>query len=168
MRISKVLMMLVVVAGLLAVGAAPAKAIGAFVQWQDTKDMSSGWGGGLNYNFLEVPLVSVDARVSYMYVGSKGIYDGVSMIPLEAVGKVKFGLFYGGVGLGYYIFSGGNTTPKNSFGGSLIGGAGIQLFGLGGFAELRYLYLEPDNKDDLGGKRDLSGFGAAVGVALPL
>jgi hypothetical protein len=54
--------------------------------------------------------------------------------------------------------------PDNSVGGFLGAGVDFSLGGLGAFAELRYLLLEPGGT--YGG--DLSGFGANVGVTLPI
>ena len=87
------------------------------------------------------------------------------MFPLEAFGRAKFGMFYGGLGLGYYVMS-GDYAPKNTVGG--FGALGIEftLAGLGAFGEVRYLYLEPEF-DDLPGNADMNGMGAALGVILP-
>ncbi len=143
--------------------AVPARAIGIFAQWQDSKDADSGYGVGLKKSFSIIPIISVEARASWLRYSGDGS-ENLDMFPLEAFGRVSLGMFYGGVGLGYYIMSGDNA-PKNSLGGFAAAGIEIGLAGLGVFGELRYLYLEPDH--ELGGTVDMSGIGANVGVTLP-
>jgi hypothetical protein len=155
-------------AGLLAVDATPARALGAFVQWQNAEDMNSGAGIGLKHKFSIVPIFGIEGRVSYLRYNGSGGYPDLNAFPLEAFGRLKLGLFYAGVGLGYYIFSGDDYPPKNSVGGFAAAGAEFTLLGLGGFAELRYLYLDPKEEDIIGGNRDLKGFGANVGVLIPI
>ena len=135
----------------------PAKAVNIFAQWQDTKDLDSGFGLGVGHKFQIIPIVSVEGRISYLRFDKNSV--GLNMFPFEALGRAKLGLFYGGVGLGYYFFS-GDFKPDNSFGGFIAGGIEFTLFGLGAYGELRYLLLEPD-----GG--NLNGFGAGLGVVLP-
>ena len=142
----------------------PTHAIGVFGQWQDSKDADSGYGLGIKHAFSIIPVISVEARASWLrYSGDDGATD-LDMFPLEAFGRAKIGMFYGGVGLGYYIFS-GDYSPKNSLGGFAAAGIEITILGLGAFGELRYLYLEPDL--DTGGSVDMSGIGANIGVTLP-
>ncbi len=108
----------------------------------------------------------MEPRVSWLrYSGDDGAGD-LDMFPLEAFGRAKLGWFYGGLGVGYYIFS-GDYSPKNSIGGFAAAGIEITILGLGAFGELRYLYLEPDLDNDISGSVDMSGIGANIGVALP-
>ena len=65
-----------------------------------------------------------------------------------------------GLGGGYYAAS-GDVKPDSELGGFILGGVGFKLFGLGASAEARYLMLEP-------GAADMSGFGANIGITLPL
>jgi hypothetical protein len=162
------LVLLAVMAGLLTVHATPAKALGIFAQWQNSVDMDGGYGLGLKHNFSIVPIFGLEGRVSYLRYSEAGNYPAMNAIPLEAFGRLKLGLFYGGLGLGYYIFSGDDYPPKNSVGGFVAAGAEFTLLGLGGFAELRYLYLDPKEEDIIGGNRDLKGFGANLGVLIPI
>lgn len=151
---------------LLVVCVLPAQAIGIFGQWQDSKDADSGYGLGLKHEFSIIPIISMDVRASWLrYSGNDGEGD-LDMFPLEAFGRAKLGLFYGGVGIGYYIFS-GDYSPKNSLGGFAAAGVEITLLGLGVFGELRYLWLEPDLDSSIGGSADMSGVGANIGVILP-
>jgi hypothetical protein len=144
-----------------------AHALGAFLQWQDTSDMNSGFGVGLTHRIQIIPIISVDARASWLGIDGKGGLPDVNAYPLEAVGRAKLGLLYAGAGLGYFFFSGDEPRPKGSFGGSILAGIEISLAKLGAFGELRYLFLEPDEKDEVGGTRDLGGFGVNLGVMLP-
>lgn len=141
--------------------AIPAHAIGIFGQWQDS-DGESGYGLGLKQDFSIIPIISIETRISWLRY-SNDLSD-LDMFPLEVFGKAKLGIFYGGVGLGYYMMS-GDFAPKNSFGGFAALGLEFDLSGLGAFVELRYLYLEPDF--DSGGTVEMSGIGANVGVSLP-
>lgn len=140
--------------------------IGAFAQWQNTTDMDGGPGVGLKYNIQFLPIISFEARASWLRLHGGGRWADANAFPLEAVGRAKLGLLYGGVGGGYYIFSGDDFPPKNSLGTFILGGAEFSLLGLGAFSELRYLILKPDEKENVGGSRDLSGIGANVGIIL--
>ena len=161
MKCLRILLILTMTVGFLTAGATGADAIGVFAEWQDSKDANSGFGLGVGHKFQIIPIVAAEARVSWIR------YDGgLDMFPLEALGRAKLGLFYAGAGIGYYIFS-ADFAPKNTVGGFLMGGGEFTLLGLGAFAELRYLFLEPDNDDIIGGKIDMGGFGALVGVILP-
>jgi hypothetical protein len=152
--------------GVLAGGFSSAHAIGAFLQWQDAGDMDSGFGFGLKKKFQIIPIVAVEARASWLHYDQSGRYPDLDMFPLEAVGRAKLAFFYGGLGVGYFINT-GDDSPKNSLGWSIVVGGEFTLFGLGAFAEGRYLFLEPDEKDSIGGSRDMGGLGANVGVILP-
>ena len=157
----RILVLLILTVGFVAMSATPASALGIFAQWQDAKDTDGAFGLGLKHEFSIVPIVGIEARVSYLRYTED---DGANMFPLEAFGKLKLGLFYGGLGLGYYVFSGDNT-PDNEIGGFVAGGVSFGLGGLGAFAELRYLLLEPSVGN---AKVDLSGFGINAGVTLPI
>ena len=145
--------------------ASPAGAIGVFGQWQDTKDADSGYGLGIKQDFSIVPVFSVEARASWLMFSDDAWDEDLNMFPLEAFGRAKLGMFYGGIGVGYYIMSGADWL-KNSVGG--FGAVGIEL-GLGGlnaFGEVRYLYLEPEY-DGIDGNADMSGIGAGAGDNRP-
>ena len=144
----------------------PVNAIGFFAQWQDSKDEDSGYGFGLKQSFSIIPIISVEARASWLRYSSDDGAEDLDMFPLEAFGRASLGMFYVGLGAGYYIFS-GESAPKNSFGGFAAAGIEITLLGLGAFGELRYLYLEPELDSNIGGTSDMNGFGANVGVILP-
>lgn len=139
--------------------ASPAQAIGLFAQWQDSQDAGSGYGLGAKHTFLKLlPIVDLEGRVSWLHYDSDEVPSSFEAFPLEAVGTVSFGILYGGLGVGYYLFS-GDVKPDDTVGGFVAGGASFGLLGLSAFAELRYLLLEPD-----GG--DMSGVGVHVGAAL--
>jgi len=141
--------------------ASPANAIGIFGQWQDS-DGESGYGLGLKHEFSIIPIISIEARASWLRY-SDDVAD-LDMFPLEAFGKAKLGMFYGGIGLGYYIMS-GDFAPDSSLGGFAALGIEFGLGGIGAFGEIRYLYLEPDYES--GVSVDMSGIGANLGVTLP-
>lgn len=139
--------------------ATPARALGIFAQWQDSKDADSGFGFGVARSIPVVPLFRVEGRISYL-----GYDKSLHLFPVEAVGKVSFDKVYGGVGLGYYFIT-GSGSPDNDIGGSLLAGVDFTLFGLGAFGEVRYLVLKPELS---GAEVDMNGFGATLGVLLPI
>jgi len=166
MKIARIFTCFALIMIMTAVCVLPAHAIGVFGQWQDSKDADSGYGLGLKHEFSIIPIISVEARASWLRYSADDGEGDLDMFPLEAFGRAKLGMFYGGVGLGYYIFS-GDYSPKNSVGGFAAAGIEITLLGLGAFGELRYLYLEPDLDGDISGTVDMSGIGANIGVTLP-
>ena len=144
-----------------------ASAIGIMGSWWNQDDLKDGYGLGLVHEFGIIPIVSVDARASWLRFSEGG--TDVDVYPLEATGRVKLGMFYGGLGVGYYIFNGQNgANVDNDVGGYLLGGVGFGLFGLGAFGELKYTFLDTDVDYGLG-KEELkaSGIGINVGVTLP-
>lgn len=159
MRTARIVVLLAIVFGGVMATSKPAHALGIFLQWQDTDNGGSSYGLGLKHKFSIVPLFGIEARASWLKFDDLGP-ENVDMFPLEAFGRFKMGLFYVGGGLGYYLFS-GDIKPDDTVGGFGAGGAEFTLFGLGGFAELRYLVLKPTGID-------LSGFGANAGVILPI
>jgi hypothetical protein len=162
------LLLPIIVAAVLAAGATPAGALGGFAHWQNSEDMDSGFGLGLQHQFKIVPIFSAEARAAWVGFSSTDKGPDMNMYPLEAIGRVKLGLLYGGGGIGYYLFSGDDFQPKNSVGGTILAGAEFTLLGLGAFAEARYLFLEADEEDQVGGKRKMDGFGASLGVIIPI
>jgi hypothetical protein len=150
---------LVACALLLVLATSPAQALSLFAQWQDSNDAGAGYGLGAKHAFLKIlPIVDLEGRVSWLHYDSDKVPSSFEAFPLEAVGTVSLGVFYGGLGVGYYVFS-GDVSPDDSVGGFVAGGAGFGLLGVRAFAELRYLLLEPDGAD-------MSGVGAHVGASL--
>lgn len=148
--------------------AMPANAIGIYGQWQDSKDVDAGgYGLGLKHEFGIIPLVGIEARASWLRYSDDDSDANLDMYPLEAFGKLKLGMFYGGLGIGYYIMS-GDYAPESTVGGFAAVGIDISLLGLGFFGEVRYLLLEPEYEDGFGGAVDMSGVGANIGVTLPI
>jgi hypothetical protein len=149
----------VVLAVVVTVLASPAQALGLFAQWQDSNDAGSAYGLGAKHAFLKLlPIVDLEGRVSWLHYDSDEMPSSFEALPLEAVGTVSLGVFYGGLGVGYYLFS-GDVAPDDSVGGFVAGGASFGLLGVRAFAELRYLLLEPDGAD-------MSGVGIHVGASL--
>lgn len=163
MKTSRIIIGLALALFLTSVFAMPANAIGIFGQWQDS-DGESGYGLGLKHEFSIIPIISIEARASWLRYSDDDSDANLDMFPLEAFGKAKLGMFYGGIGLGYYIMS-GDYAPDSSLGGFAALGIEFGLGGLGAFGEVRYLYLEPDL--ETGGSVEMSGIGANLGVTLP-
>jgi len=150
-----------------AIAAPQANAIGVMGSWWKQEDMKNGYGLGVLKTFGIIPLISVDGRVSWLNYSDSGA--DANVFPLEVVGRVNLGMFYGGLGLGYYIFDGKNGAKiDNDIGGSILGGVGFGLAGVHVFGELKYTLLETEI--GFGGpksKLDANGFGINLGVTLP-
>lgn len=76
-------------------------------------------------------------------------------------------MFYGGVGGGYYFFS-GDVQLKDAFSTYLLAGAGFGLGGIGVFGELKYQFLEPDLDNSFGGSANLDGIVLHAGAVFNL
>lgn len=159
---NKTLFLTAVLSIVLLTSVTPAYAIAPFLQWQDSEDAGAGYGLGVKHTFLGiVPIVGFDLRASWLHYGDDDkLASSFEMFPLEVAATAKLGLFYAGLGGGYYLTS-GDIKPDNELGGFAAGGVSFGLGSLNAFAELRYLLLEP-------GTADMSGFGINAGVTLPL
>ncbi len=149
--------------------AGEAKSIGAFASYWNSKDLDNGYGLGVKHKFQIIPIVAVDVRASWLSFSGVsddflGLGNGdLNMFPLEATALAQLGLFYGGVGAGYYIFDGKNLDYDNAPGGFLLAGLKFTLGGLGAFGELKYTWVE-SKVDDV--TVDASGVGVNLGVLL--
>lgn len=154
-----IVMLLALVAG---AAATPAHAIGIFASyWNLDKSNDDAWGVGLRQDKAVSPLISIHTSATWVKFSDAE----VDMFPLEVAAVGNLGLFYGGIGGGYYIFSGGQADLDNNWGWFAVAGAKIALGGLGVFGELRWNELSADIKDtDL--NVDLNGVGVNVGVML--
>lgn len=157
----KLLALFSVTAVIVCVSTRPAHALAPFVQYQDTEDAGAAYGLGLKHALLgPIPIVGFELRASWLHFADEKLVSGFEMFPLEVAGTLKLGIFYGAVGVGYYV-STGDFKPDNSVGEFVAGGITFGLGGLGAFAEARYLFLEP-------GAAKLNGIGVNAGVTLPI
>ena len=153
----KLLVALVLVAAVVST-AGDAHSIGAFLSYWDGEDLENGYGGGLKHKFQIIPIIGVEARASWLSFSDADL----NLYPLEAAGRASLGMFYGGLGAGYYIFSGKDKNWDNAFGGFLFGGLELGLAGLGVFGELKYTWVE-SKIEDLGTASG-NGIGVNAGV----
>ena len=163
----RLIVMALAVVMLISVAPAPAQSgMGLFATWWDGKDMGDGFGGGVKYEFPLIPIVSIDARASYIKFSDATLSpttdNGLYTIPLEAVGSLKFGLFYGGLALGYYIWGGSDLSTNSQIGGSILAGVSLGLGSIGAFGELRYTKAETRVEDTFDMKAD--GWNILLGV----
>ena len=128
-----------------------AHSIGAFLSWWDGNDLTSGFGLGVKHDFNIIPVISADVRASWLGFGD------VNTFPIEAGAYASLGLFYGGLGVGYYIL---DSDLDNSFGGFVLGGGKLTVLGLGAFGELKYTHLESQGIN-------ANGIGVNIGATLP-
>jgi hypothetical protein len=139
--------------------AGEAKSLGAFVSYWNGADIDNGYGLGVKHKFQIIPIFAIDVRASWLSFSDDPV--DLNMYPLEATALAQLGLFYGGVGAGYYIFSGNDLDYENAVGGFLLAGVKLSLGGLGVFGELKYTWVEPKVNDVT---FDASGVGVNLGV----
>lgn len=146
-----------------------AHALGAFASWWNMdQENSDGFGFGIRQKIKLAPLFAIDTRASYINFNDAD----VNVYPLEATGLVSLGLFYGGVGVGYYIFdsSADGYSFDNNFGWYLSGGIEINAGPVGVFGEIKWTSLSADVKDvdpnlnNVPTSIDADGMGFLVGV----
>lgn len=156
-------LVIIAVAAIMVASMAPrAHSIGAFLSYWNGEDTNNGYGLGLSHQFKIIPLISAEARASWLSFSEND--TDLSLYPLEGLARVKLGLFYLGAGFGYYIYSSGNdASVDNSWGGFGVGGIEFTIAKIGAFAELKYTYTTTkvsDTNIDVDG----SGIGVNVGV----
>jgi hypothetical protein len=146
---------------IIAIAAPAANALGAYATWWNTSGGDNGFGIGLRHRTPITPLFAIDARAAWVKF-SDADFD---MFPLEATGLVTLGLFYGGVGAGYYFFS-GDTKIKSDFGWHILAGGELGVGPVGVFGEARWGMLSP--KLDIPGEPevDLDQLSLSAGVRL--
>jgi hypothetical protein len=140
-----------------------AHSIGAYLSYWNGKDTDNGYGVGLNHQFKIIPLIQAEARASWLSFSDND--PGLNVYPLEGLAKVKLGMFYLGLGAGYYIFSGSdNVKWDNSWGAFGVGGLGITIAKIGVFGELKYTWVETKITEPVATDVDGSGVGVNIGV----
>ena len=120
-----------------------AHAIGAYMSWwKPDKIDDQGFGAGLRMPIKIIPILSVDARASWINFSD----NDMNVYPVEAIGIVTLGIFYGGLGLGYYFFDSSNDAyeVKDSVGWNVVLGATLGLQKLNIFGEAKWTDLEAD------------------------
>ncbi len=143
-----------------------AHALGVYGIWwmpDDTDD--DGWGVGIKDSKSFSPLLSLDGRVSYVDFST----PDSAVIPLEATLLAHLAMWYGGIGVGYYFFT-GDAPIEDSFGWYLMLGLEIALGGTGIFGEVKWQALDPDLDLPSGGSTNFDSIvihaGASFGLPL--
>jgi hypothetical protein len=171
-----VTMLMVIVAGTAAAEGLSQQA-GPFATYQNTQDMEDGYGVGVKYLKMFQDVVpkldcGVDVRASWLaYDGDDNDFRAdLDIIPLEVFALVRYEVLAGtrsyvGVGLGYYVFDSDYIDIDDDIGFSAMVGCDKRIVDtLSVFAEVRYLWLEPDVNTEA--DIDLEGVGANIGIAL--
>lgn len=141
----RLILHLVLAAAVVAAAAPAAHAIGAYaIYWNPKESSKDGGGAGLRFDSSLTPLLGMDARVSYVSFGDADF----AIVPLEATVMVKLRTLYGGVGYGYYFFSGDNAADDGS-GWYLLAGLSLLPGPVSVFGEFKWQFLDPDNGGDL-------------------
>jgi hypothetical protein len=128
-----------------------AHAIGVYGQWYDGDTAGDGFGIGVKQSFLPIPLIKVDGRLTWVNFSDASM----DMVPIEATASIG-GLIYGGVGVGYYFLSADGVDLDNQWGASIQLGVEFAPVKFGGFAEIRYTWLDQSSA--------LDGVNANLGV----
>lgn len=145
---------------IIAASATDAFCLGAFLSYWNGKDIDNGYGAGVKHKYQIVPIFAAEARASWLSFSDADL----NLYPLEVTGRARLAMFYGGVGAGYYIFSGNDLDYENEFGTFLFGGLEITLAGLGVFGELKYTWVESKINDVA--TASANGLGVNVGALL--
>jgi hypothetical protein len=140
----------------------PAHAIGVFGSyWNLDKGDGDGWGAGLRQDAPVSPLFALHTSVSWVNFSNAN----VDVFPIEAAVVAKIALLYGGIGGGYYFFSGDKPNLDNNWGWFVVAGAKLALGGLGVFGELKWNELSAD-VSGTSQSANLNGVGVNIGVTL--
>jgi hypothetical protein len=145
-----------------------AHALGVFATWWNMNDADdNGFGVGVRQTIKILPVVAIDTRASYLSFDDSDL----KMYPLEATGLARLGLFYAGLGVGYYIFDADGPDLENNFGWYVVGGVEVGAGAVSVFGELKWTQLEADYENvdpDLSQvptNIDAAGMGFNAGVA---
>ena len=154
----------VMVAVAIVVSLAPqAHSIGAFLSYWNGADTDNGYGVGLKHQIKIIPLISGEVRASWLSFSDDD--PGMNVYPLEGLAKVNLGMFYAGLGAGYYIFSGSDDVKwDNAWGIFGVGGLEITVAKIGVFGELKYTWVETKITEPISKDVDGSGVGLNAGV----
>lgn len=141
-----------------------AHALGLYgIWWMPDKSDDDGWGVGVKDVKHFTPLLALDGRVSYVNFSS----PDAGIIPLEMTGMVSLGVWYGGVGIGYYFMT-GDADLKSTVGYYALVGLELGLGGTSVFGEVKWQSLEPDIDVSNAGSVNLDALVIHVGATLGL
>jgi hypothetical protein len=135
--------------------------------WQMDESSQDGFGFGLRERIQIVPLIGIDTRASWLNFSDQ---NDLNVFPLEAAGVVTLGLFYGGIGFGYYIFDAEDVELDNAFGWFVLAGVDVGLGGFGVFGDIQWRDLSADVEDvdpnlsNVPTSLDAAGVGFNVGI----
>ena len=139
-----------------------ANAIGVYGIWSMPNETDEdGWGIGLKEKRTLSPLIALDGRVSYIKFST----PDAGIVPIEFTACLKLGMLYGGIGAGYYIFTGDNALEDTV---SWYVLAGIELLPgpVSFFGEVKWQMLEPDLDTPGGGSFEFDALVLHAGVTL--
>jgi len=156
--------LIVIVAVAVVMSLAPqAHSIGAYLSYWNGEDTDNGYGVGLNHQIKIIPLISAELRASWLSFSEDD--PSMNLYPLEGLARAKLGMFYLGLGAGYYIFSGSDDVKwDNAWGLFGVGGLEITIAKIGVFGELKYTWVETKITEPIESDVDGSGIGVNVGV----
>lgn len=144
-----------------------AHALGVMASWWQMDEASEdGFGFGLRERVPIIPMVGIETRASWLNFSDSDL----NVFPLEAAGVVTLGLFYGGIGVGYYIFDAKDVELENNFGWFVLAGVEVGLGGFGLFGDIQWRDLSSDiegvdpNLSNVPTSLDAAGVGFNVGV----
>jgi opacity protein-like surface antigen len=138
--------------------------LGAMGSYLDTDSAGEAWGGGLRLKYDLTEYIGMDFRGSFLRLEG----SGVNLFPVEANLLAQFPIAnrilpYGGFGVGYYFFEGGDLRLEDRVGFGPLAGLELRLTsGFAIFGEARWLFLEP--KLSGGGSVRMDSFGINAGL----
>ncbi len=145
---------------LLGFAAPSAHAVGVYgIWWMPDDSDDDGWGVGIKDVRQFTPLLSLDGRVSYVAFDT----PDAGIIPLEVTALAHLAMWYGGIGAGYYFFT-GDAPLEDSFGWYLMLGLEIALGSTGVFGEVKWQALSPDLDIPSGGDTNFDSVAIHVGA----
>lgn len=162
----KLLAVSLVFVALFALAAPSAHAVGVYgIWWMPDDSDDDGWGAGIKDVRQFTPLLSLDGRVSYVSFST----PDAAIVPLEVTALAHLAMWYGGIGVGYYFFT-GDAPLEDSFGWYLMLGLEIGLGKWGVFGEVKWQALDPDLDLPAGGSTNFDSLvihaGANFGIPL--
>ncbi len=139
-----------------------AHALGIYgIWWMPDKSDDDGWGAGVKDVKHFSPLLAIDGRVSYVNFSS----PDAGVVPLEMTALVSLGVWYGGIGAGYYFMT-GDAALDNTFGYYFLAGLELGLGGTNIFGEVKWQKLSPDFDLPGGGSADFDALVIHAGVSI--
>lgn len=151
-----------------------AHALGVFASWwQMDESKSDGFGFGINER-INISHFGIEGRASWISFSdvtppssevNPPADNSADVIPLEAMGVVSLHHFYGGVGVGYYIFDADAAELSDEVGWFAVVGVELGLGPAKLFGDVKWTQVET-TVEGTAQSVTADGVGVNVGIAL--